>query len=99
MHCSFLATKLLKRVRRVGKLCQERAQTNPSLQHMPQRTLKVKKKGGEGRKVCNELIDTGDKGNDIDAAIQTWVQQGRKVGEITKSPKALLSTMRSWKQT
>lgn len=58
-----------------------------------------KKKGGEGRKVCNELIDTGDKGNDIDAAIQTWVQQGRKVGEIIKSPKALLSTMRSWKQT
>lgn len=54
MHCSFLATKLLKRVRRVGKLSQERAQTNPSLQHMPQRTLKVKKRGErEGKCAMN----------------------------------------------
>lgn len=98
MHGSFLATKLLKRVGRARKLCQETAQTNPSLQHMPHRTFRVKK-GGERRKECNELTDIRDKGNGIDAAIHLWVQQGRKVGEITKSPKALLSAMRSCKQT
>lgn len=51
MHGSFLATKLLKRVGRARKLCQETAQTNPSLQHMPHRTFRVKKRRGEKERV------------------------------------------------
>lgn len=44
MHCSFLAAKLVKRVRRVGKLYEEIAQKNPFIQHLPHRQPRRGKK-------------------------------------------------------